>query len=314
MIENQTSEQSNQEELIEDDDLIALITSNADVSGQYVIFRNGFDGLYAINVAKVEELISLSEIEITKNSDSYSLILGISKIRGVVLPVVNFDRWLGCEAEESVYELVMICNYGDRRFGLIIKNVIGILSIGSDKMVDNSEKDPKTTFVVDISLSGVSGLCLIFDSDKFLMDVFPTIETKEIAKTHSLRIHRNLRGKILSSDDSAVIRGALKTAYEQLNIDYELFHNGAELLSRLKELEPSEISLIITDLEMPVMDGITLIENIREDKRYDELPIIVNTNMANDSVSAKCKALNVNHIISKLDVEDLARSIDHYAL
>jgi len=297
----------------DEDDLIGLITSNADASGQYVIFHNGFDNLYAINVAKVEELIAFSEIELTENSNSFNIISGVAKVRGNVIPVVKFDRWLGNEADKTDQELLMVCSYGGERLGLVIKNVLGILSIDSHTMIDNSDKDEKTSFITEVSIGGVHGLCLVFDSDKLLMDVFPKIESTQIAKSHQLRMERAINGKILSAEDSSVIRNALKIAYEQLGIDYELFKDGSLLLARLKELNPNDIALIITDLEMPVMDGLKLIEAIKEEPIYGDIPIIVNTNMANGSVSTKCYNLGVSHIIAKLDLEELSRSIKAYA-
>ncbi|MBD3806620.1 response regulator [Sulfuricurvum sp.] len=200
------------EQYEEEDDLIGLITSNADASGQYVIFRNGFNKLYGINVAKVEELLALGEIELTDNSDTFSLISGVSKVRGNVIPIVNFDR-----------------------------------------------------------------------------------------------------GKLLSAEDSGVIQGVLITVYEQLGLDYELFKDGSLLLERLKELDPDDVSLIITDLEMPVMDGLRLITAIKEDMAYSGIPVVVNTNMANGSVATKCYALGVSHIIPKLDVDELVNAIKTYA-
>jgi two-component system chemotaxis response regulator CheV len=310
---NNTANITATEQYEDDDDLIGLIMSNADASGQYVIFRNGFDKLYAINVAKVEELIAYSEIQLTENSNAFSTISGVAKVRGNVIPIVSFDRWLGCEAEPEFCELVMVCNYGGERMGLIIKNVLGILSIDSNKMIDNSDRDEKTSFITEITLSGVHGLCLVFDSDKLLLDVFPKIENGEMYKTHNLSLSTPIHGKILSAEDSGVIRSALKTVYEQLQLDYELFVNGSLLLERLAQLDPIEVSLIITDLEMPVMDGIKMIESIAEEPKYSDIPIVVNTNMANGSVATKCMALGVHHIIPKLDVEDLSNAIKKYA-
>ena len=310
---NNTQNLTATEQYEDDDDLIGLIMSNADASGQYVIFRNGFDKLYAINVAKVEELIAYSEVELTENSNAFSTISGVAKVRGNVIPIVNFDRWLGSEAEPEIYELVMVCNYGGERMGLVIKNVLGILSIDSSKMLDNSDRDEKTSFITEITLSGIHGLCLVFDSDKLLLDVFPKIENSQMYKTHNLRLSTPIHGKILSAEDSGVIRSALKTVYEQLQLDYELFANGSLLLERLEQLDPSEVSLIITDLEMPVMDGIKMIELISEEPRYSDIPIVVNTNMANGSVATKCTSLGVLHIIPKLDVEDLSNAIKTYA-
>ena len=301
------------EQYEDNDDLIGLIMSNADASGQYVIFRNGFDNLYAINVAKVEELVAYEEIELTENSNSFGIISGVAKIRGNIVPIINFDRWLGNEADPSTYELIMVCNYGGERMGIVIKNVLGILSIDSNKMIDNSELDEKTSFITEISLSGVQGLCLVFDSDKLLLEVFPKIENNEMYKTHNLNLSTPITGKVLSAEDSGVIRSALKTVYEQLQLDYELFPNGALLLERLSQLDPNQVSLIITDLEMPVMDGIKMIEAIVEEPRYGGIPIVVNTNMANGSVASKCLSLGVHHIIPKLDVEDLSNAIKTYA-
>ncbi len=297
----------------EDDDLIGLITSNADASGQYVIFRNAKDKLYAINVAKVEELIACSEIDISESSNKNSLIFGVAKVRGNVIPIIIFDKWLGDYDNSCEYELVMICQYGGERLGIIIKNVLGILSIDSKTMIDNSDKDDKTSFITEITLGGVRGLCFVFDSDKLLLEVFPKIEQNESAKKDNLTMNRKLKGKLLSADDSMVIRTALGNVYDKLGIDYEMFKDGALLLKRLFELPPETVSIIVTDLEMPVMDGIKLIEAIKENSIYSDIPIVVNTNMANGSVSEKCYGLGVNYIISKLDVEELSNTIKKYA-
>lgn len=298
----------------DDDELIRLVTSNADASSQYVIFKNGNDDLLAINVAKIEELIALKEIEIAKNSTSFGLIEGVAKIRGNIVPIVMFDRWMGKnELPLSDYELVMMCNYGSHQFGLIIKNVLGILNIDSKNFKSNSETDDKTSYVTDITLGGISGLCFVFDSDKLLMELFPKIEHDEITKIHSIESKKHLNGKILHAEDSSVIQNVVKVAYEQLRLDYEFFKNGQELLERLQILNPDDISLIVTDVEMPVMDGLGLMAAIRDIPQYSEVPIIVNTNMANDSITTKARLYGAKHIIHKLDIGELSNTIFEYA-
>ena len=136
--------QSSANQIDSSDELIRLVTSNADVTSQYVIFRNGYDELYAINVAKVEELIVNKELNIAKNSDATSTLVGTAKIRDEMCSIIHFDRWLGKgEAEGCIYELVVVCNFGHQRVGIIIKNVIGIQNIEADKLIDNSSRDPK---------------------------------------------------------------------------------------------------------------------------------------------------------------------------
>ncbi len=298
----------------DDDELIRLVTSNADASSQYVIFRNGEDELYAINVAKVEELIALKEIDISKNSNAFGLTAGVAKVRGNIISIVVFDRWLGkAELEMEDYELAMMCNYGNHRMGLIIKNVLGIMNIDSKNFQDNSDKDEKTAYVTDITLGGVSGLCFVFDSDKMLLEVFPRIENEELEKSEMMEIKKEIKGKVLHAEDSSVIRSVIHSLYTKLELDYELFNNGQFLLDRLSTLAPEEVSLVITDIEMPVMDGLGLLSAIKEMPKYAEVPIVVNTNMANGSIANKAHSLGAQHIIHKLDLDELAAVVYQYA-
>ena len=298
----------------DDDELIRLVTSNADASSQYVIFRNGEDELYAINVAKVEELIALKEIEISKNSNAFGLTAGVAKVRGNIISIVVFDRWLGkAELDMADYELAMMCNYGNHRMGLVIKNVLGIMNIDSKNFQDNSDKDEKTAYVTDITLGGVSGLCFVFDSDKMLLEVFPRIENDELDKAELIEIKKEIKGKVLHAEDSSVIRSVIRSLYTKLELDYELFNNGQYLLDRLNTLAPEDISLIITDIEMPVMDGLGLLAAIKDMPKYSDVPIVVNTNMANGSIANKAHSLGAQHIIHKLDLDELTEVIYKYA-
>jgi two-component system chemotaxis response regulator CheV len=298
----------------EDDELIRLVTSNADASSQYIVFRNGADELYAINVAKVEELIALKDIDIAKNSSAFALIEGVAKIRGNMVSVVVFDRWLG-KPELSIdeYELAMMCNYGNHRIGLVIKNVLGVINIESKDFQDNSDNDAKTAYVTDITLGRVSGLCFVFDSDKMLLEVFPKIENDEHAKVVDVKRTKHINGKLLHAEDSGVIRSVVKALYDQLQIDYELFKNGQLLLDRIATLSSEEVSLIITDIEMPIMDGLGVMSAIKAIPGWEEVPIVVNTNMANTSITNKAYSLGAQHIINKLDIEDLSNVIYQYS-
>ncbi|OHE06292.1 chemotaxis protein CheW [Sulfurimonas sp. RIFOXYB12_FULL_35_9] len=308
---NNMHHQSNED----DDELIRLVTSNADASSQYIVFRNGTNDLYAINVAKVEELIALKDVNIAKNSSSFALIEGVAKIRGDMVSVVVFDRWLGkSELGLDEYELIMMCNYGNHKIGLVIKNVLGVINIESKDFKDNSENDAKTAYVTDISIGGISGLCFVFDSDKMLMDIFPKIEHDEHTKTIQITLKKELNGKILHAEDSSVIRNAVKILYEHLGIEYEFFNNGQLLVDRLSTIEPEEVSLIITDIEMPIMDGLGLMNALKELPAWNNVPIVVNTNMANSSITNKAYSLGAQHIIHKLDLEELTDVIFKYAI
>ena len=295
------------------DELIRLVTSNADVTSQYVIFRNGYDEFYAINVAKVEELIVNKELKLAKNSDTQSILLGTAKIRDNMCSIIHFDRWLGkMEAQECIYELVIVCNFGHQRVGIVIKNVIGIQNIEADKLVDNSERDPKTAQITELFIGGENKLCVIFNSDTLLSEVFSQAHEKEMSKLSRLQ-KLSISKKILFADDSKLVQQAVSKALSHMELDYEIFDNGKKLLERLLELPPEDIALILSDIEMPVLDGMGLLREIKNHAGLRQIPFIMNTNMANPSIIEQAKRQGVDCVIHKLDLEDLEEQIKTYA-
>lgn len=295
------------------DELIRLVTSNADVTSQYVIFRNGFDELYAINVAKVEELIVNKDLTIALTSDTQAALVGVAKIRDNMCSIVHFDKWLGKgSVDEGIYELIIVCNFGHQRLGIIIKNVIGIMNIEAERMIDNSSRDPKTAQVTEIFILGQNKLCLVFNSDALLEDVFPETGQREQDKIAHLK-KLDLSKKILFADDSKIVQKAVGMALGQMGLNFEVFDNGRMLLDRLANLDPEEVSLILSDIEMPVMDGMGLLREVKANKATATIPFILNTNMANPSIIDQAKRQGVSHVIHKLDVEDLQNQISKFA-
>lgn len=295
------------------DELIRLVTSNADVTSQYVIFRNGYDELFAINVAKVEELIVNKELNIAINSENSGTLIGTAKIRDEMCSIIHFDRWLSkVENPECEYELIIICNFGHQRVGIVIKNVIGIENIEAEKLIDNSSRDPKTAQITEMMIAGENKLCIIFNSDALLTEVFSEMHANEINKIESLK-HLEITKKILFCDDSKIIQKAVNMALTQMKLDFEVFDNGKALLDRLNNMSEDDVALILSDIEMPVMDGMELLRAVKNNATTRNIPFVMNTNMANPSLIDQAKRLGVDYVIHKLDVEELQNKIQIYA-
>jgi two-component system chemotaxis response regulator CheV len=302
---------------LQDDELVKLVSSNANTSSQYVIFTNALDELYGINVAKVEELIMNKEISITRDAqkkDSNSL--GVSKIRDNIVTMLNFDDWLGTpEYQDDDLRLIILTNYSNVRLGLIIKSVVGIQSFDADTF-DKNERDEKTIFIVETSINGEKRLCKIFDSDRLIMDVFPQAEqnhkdsVKQIDKSDNIKHTNKL---ILFAEDSILIQKHIVNLLENFDYKYEVFENGKGLLDRLGEINNDDIGIIITDVEMPVMDGMTLMKEIKNSPEYSQIPVVVNTNMANNAIVSNSLELGAKEVIKKLDMQALFNAIKQYA-
>jgi len=295
------------------DELIRLVTSNADVTSQYVIFRNGYDELYAINVAKVEELIVNKDLNIAKSTNSDGAFIGVAKIREEMCSIIHFDRWLGKgEKDERLYELVVVCAFGHQRVGIIIKNVIGIQNIEADRLIDNSHRDQKSAQIVELNISGENKLCIVFNSDALLSEVFHEAHQAQLDKIGSLA-KADITKKILFADDSKIVQKAVAMALSQMELDFEIFDNGKALLDRLNSMDINGVGLILSDIEMPIMDGMTLLREVKHNIATKNIPFVMNTNMANPSIVEQAKKQGVDYVIHKLDVEDLQNQIRRFA-
>lgn len=294
-------------------DLLDLISSDLNTTNQYLVFEGSNSEVYAINISKVIEVLVYKNLEMVKNGSGNNLIRATARIRDEIATIVSFDEWFGNEIlEDDNYEFVILAGFGGHNLAIMVKNVEYIVSINSDEMKDNSINNSKTNFVAKIKLNGKDRLCTVFDGDKLLLDVFKeNYKTKSVETIHDNNII-NSNKIVLFADDSRFIRRMVESLFEKMNIKSKVFENGKELLDELKLLDPKDIALIITDLEMPVMEGRSLIKNIRELKVYDDINIIVHTNMSNFIIEKSLLELNVKEVIGKIDMEKLSVGISKH--
>ena len=296
------------EEDDEELDLVALVTANANDTSQYLIFEGSDTQLYAKNVSKIEELLVYKDIDIARTHGN-DLIVGTADIRGNMTTIVNFDKWFGNEVlDESEYELIVLAHYGGHRLGIMVKRVELIVNIPPNTMTDNSENDEKTSFITKVNIGQKSKMCIIFDSDKMLLDIFDTIDTKAIEDTKTIQ-KVDTQKMVLFADDSKFIRKMAEALFKKMGLKYRMYENGRLLIDDLKNIAPEEIALFITDLEMPVMGGRDVIDNIRADKKYDGINIIVHTNMSNDNMGDSLIGAGAQQIIGKVNMFALSEAI-----
>lgn len=298
---------------IEDIDLLELIMADSNASNQYLVFNGSNDESYAINVSKVVEILVYKDLEMVRNGSSDSLIQATAQIRDNIATIINFDEWFGNEVlDDSEYEYIILAGFGGHNIGIMIKSVEYIVNVDSDNMKDNSKNNPKTNFISKIKLNKVEKLCTIFDCDKLLTDVFTdTLEKNNIEKienTHNIQCDKI----IFFADDSRFIRKLVQSVFDKLQLKYKSFDNGRDLLTELKKTNIDDIGLIVTDIEMPIMDGVTLIKEINAIEEYTDLNIIVHTNLSNFILEKSLYELGTSEIIGKIDMKALLSSISKY--
>ena len=291
-------------------DLIKLVSTNANDTSQYLIFLGSDDQYYAKNVSKIEELLVFKDLKLVKNTDD-GLIIGTADIRGNMTTIVNFDKWYGNEVlDDKDYELVILAHYGGHRLGVVVKRVEYIVNIPAETMVDNSENNEKTSFITNVLVAGKEQLCLIFDSDKFLLDIFDKIDTERIAATNSITKRPESKKKVYFADDSRFVRKMVEDLFVKLGVEYVMFENGQLLIDALELENPDNIALFITDLEMPILGGRDVMRYIKKHPEYDDIKIIVHTNMSNDNMEKALLDGGADDIIGKVNMLKLGDAIN----
>jgi len=293
-------------------ELLHLISGKMDIATQYVIFQTSQNQYFGLNVAKVEELIRNKNIDIVKSTNSDNLTIGVANIRDNITILLNFDDWIGEDIEnKDELKLIILSKYSSFKMGLVVRNVIGIQSIDYDSLFDITQRDDKVSYVVEVMIKGEKKMCNIFDFDQLVADIYPNIKTinESLIDDMKIPIDKFSNKMVLVAEDSKLINEQLKILLDKINIPYHIFTNGKLLLEYLKKIDTDHIALILTDLEMPVMGGLNLIKNLKNDPKYSTIPIIVHTNITNNTIDEELDKLGVKNIVAKLNLIKLKESI-----
>jgi two-component system, chemotaxis family, chemotaxis protein CheV len=302
----------NEYDELEDYDLLELISTNSNINNQFLVFVASNLEYYAINVSKIVEILVYKDLKMVKNG-GHNLIRGSANIRDSLATIINFDEWFENKVlDDSEYEFVILASYGGYTFGFMVKNVEHIVNIDSNDMHSNSINNAKTNFIANIRINGVNKLCTIFDCDILLADTFKEIYSNNNIDNIKNKIELNKNKIVLFADDSRFIRKIVEKLFIKMQLNFKILENGKELLSELKFLSPNNIGLIITDIEMPVMDGSTLIKEIALLKEYSQIKIIVHTNLSSFIIEESLLNLGVKEVIPKINMQKLSDSITKY--
>ena len=276
--------------------------------------KNGKTHSFGINVGKVREIIKTPKIvEVPK---AHPCVEGIADLRGKIIPMINLPKWLEIETEKPL-EKVIITEFNNTTNGFLVNNVTRIYRISWKDLMQPEELNYEDKKNCVTSIAKIEDkMILILDFEKIVGDIFPELYFTE-EKTKLKKIDRKIR--TLIAEDSTIIRklvnNALKDAGYIVSVasDGEAAYNQLlEILKKAKEQNRSVkdfIDILITDLEMPKMDGAHLIKKVREIPEFDDLPIIVFSSMGTEENKKKLMKLGANDFISKPDVNILQEAI-----
>ena len=272
---------------------------------QLAVFYTGHKNIYAINIAKVKAFIITEEVAINDTPRDTNVIAGIATIRGEPVTLINLDAWLGLPAlEVKDYKLIIFCEFNHKKIGFLVKDMIDIVEKTTQELRHTEETNSKITYTPYVKVNNKDELCTVFNAEQLLRDIHWTNDGEdEVRKYVDEKIESNK--VILAAEDSGVAREVLNKFFKQTGARFEIYSNGALLIKRLEELNPNDIGMVLTDIEMPGTDGYQVASYIKSNKKFEHIPVIINSSMTTDAVRGKMNKIGVEGFVGKTDISTL---------
>lgn len=271
---------------------------------------------FGINVFKVREVLQCPPLTSMPKSNSY--IRGVAHIRGQTISVIDLSMAVGGRPIDNIKDsFIIIAEYNRSVQGFLVGGVERIVNMNWEKIMPPPSGAGRYSYLTAVT-EIENELVEILDVEKILNEICPvnTEVSSEVAESGD--IQKDLGERIVFiADDSAVARNQVKRALEPLGVQTELAKNGKEALLRLKEIAKLDcqtditerVALLISDVEMPEMDGYTLTAEIKADPKLAPLHVILHTSLSGVFNQAMIEKVGADDFIAKFNPDELATAV-----
>ena len=275
---------------------------------------------YGVNVAKVREIIRLPQISRVVNAKPG--VEGMIKLRDKVITIINLAKVLGKKTGDMVADRVVVLEFNNMMVGVLVHSVSRIYRISWKNV------EPPARSVHSDQVTGLvkmdDRIILVLDFEKIVGELCSESALKPLADSDLLttaseagdRSHKT----VLVADDSTFIRNTLCNTLRSAGYAVAEAENGAVARDIIQDRLTlcaqdgsdfrSHISMMITDVEMPQMDGLHLTSRVRNEETLKGFPVVIFSSLASEDNKRKWIGLGANHILTKPDLPNLVRVAD----
>ena len=278
---------------------------------------------YGVNVAKVREIIRLPQMSRVVNAKPG--VEGMIKLRDKVITIINLATVLGKETGELVADRVVVLEFNNLMVGVLVHSVSRIYRISWTNV------EPPSRSVHSDQVTGLvkmdNRIILVLDFEKIVGELCSQSALRPVDSAELLERETDANRSqktILVADDSLFIRNTMCSALRGAGYKVEEAGNGAlawDIIQRKSASSQqdgtdirSTLSLLITDVEMPQMDGLHLTSLVRKNDLLKDVPIVIFSSLASDDNKRKWIGLGANHILTKPDLPNLVKVADELAV
>jgi two-component system, chemotaxis family, chemotaxis protein CheV len=271
--------------------------------------------LYGINVFKVREILAMPAITVVAGAKPE--ILGVADIRGQIIPVIDLAKVTGCRPKNGP-KILLVTEFARTTQGFAVEEVDDIARLEWNQVLSAESHSSGRTVTSFARLDGnVDGsrLAQVLDVERIVRDVLPSRDA-EITEASTGRVKLKPGARVLAADDSGVARSLIEQSLTAMGVPFVMTKTGQEAWNVLQSAQKKaqadgtdiadQIALVLTDLEMPEMDGFTLTRRIKADAGLQSIPVVIHSSLSGSANEQHVRKVGANAYVSKFVAAELA--------
>ncbi len=281
---------------------------------EILMFRLDGSQRFGINVFKIQEVIHCPPL--TDVPQAHHVIRGIANMRGKTIPVLDLGRAIGRPGiEDPASAFVIVTEFNRSVQGFLVRMVDRIINMNWEQILPPPKGAGRNSYLTAVTQVD-DELVEIIDVEKVLSEVIGVSEeiSAELLEEAGAEEPEE-RPHILVADDSMVARNQIKRTMDQIGVDCTMATDGKkalDILERWAEEEPEKVrnlTMVISDVEMPEMDGYTFTTRVRSDPRLEHLYVLLHTSLSGVFNNAMVEKVGANEFIAKFKPDLLASAV-----
>ncbi len=272
--------------------------------------------LFGINVFKIREIVAMPAVTAMAGSPEH--VLGVVNLRGQVIPVIDLPAVVGCKPKTGL-NIMLVTEYARTTQAFAAESVEDIVRLDWNQIL-SADGTVARGYVTSIArLDGDQNstrLAQILDVESILQRVLPSEQVEVKAETVGPTVAIKPGSIVVAADDSFVARSMIEQELKVLNLPFVMAKTGQEAWNTLQDIAANcqaqgipihdKVAVVLTDLEMPEMDGFTLTRNIKKDPQMRGLPVVIHSSLTGDTNENHVRSAGADAYVAKFAAKELA--------
>lgn len=272
--------------------------------------------MFGINVFQLREIVPMPPI--THAAGMRSPLLGMASIRDQIIPVIDLPAVAGCTPSTGL-NLLLVTEYARSTQAFAVESVDNIVRLEWSQVhpaeAAMSSRNITSIACLDDDAQG-NDLVMVLDVEQILYDIIPSIRDVPVKERKDRTFNVRPGAIAIVADDSKVARAMLESGLKSMNIPALMHTTGLEAWHKINEMVQEaqdegvpitdKISLVLTDLEMPEMDGFTLTRNIKRNGKLRGVPVVIHSSLSGSANEEHVRKVGADAYVAKFEVNELS--------